>query len=204
MAADATGPAVQGIDTEAAAALGRALLSKVAPGELGALGPAAAFVAGMWPKPTAGPELDAAPPVHDVPDPENGVARSEDSDGPVGAELDESRRHDKRSKSQIKAAEAAAKASAAGGASAPPPDPNDDDKPVFKRPNEKFKFNDRMDLNRFTKHIKTSDAPFKEDPETGYRIQEDETTHGGRKWKLFNRRGRRVGSFSEDGRYLGK
>jgi hypothetical protein len=195
-----------GIAAIGGTAAGSSLAATIGPILLGAAGILVATT-----KSTASPALDEAPQVHDVPNPENGVARSEDSDGPSGAEINESSKKDYKRKRD--AAEAASKAKATSGASAPPPDQQEPDKnkkqPAFKRPNDDLEFGDQIDLKRFTKRVILDENPnlkTLEDPDSGYRIQKDTGGHGRlapKEWKLRDRLGRRVGSLDGNGRYLG-
>jgi hypothetical protein len=208
MTADPAALGARGIDTERAVALGRALL-KLARGGLEAFGPPAAFAAGMGPTPTASPALDEAPEVHDVPDPENGVARSEDSDGPYGTAVNESsKKNYARNREKTKASSKASVAS-----NMPPPpdqqDPNDDqdeEPPAFKKPSRQLKPGDRVDLDRFKIRSGKKGNVLKRDPKTGYTIQKDTGEHGWkdppRAWKLRDQFGNLVGSLDETGKYL--
>jgi hypothetical protein len=214
MGADAISSGVQGIDTERAIALGRALLSKLGPSELlEAFGPPAAFAAGMWPKPTASPALDEAPLVHDVPDPENGVARSEDSDGPVGAQINESKKDFRRKRDQAKAAKDKKSGGTSASGNTPPPnqpEPNDGDKPpIYKHPNDdSLEVGDNIDIDRFSEEeSQTGQAKKRRDPDTGYTIQRDHGEHGRvdpRYWKLRDNFGRLRWSLSESGKVLAR
>ncbi|HTI44837.1 MAG TPA: hypothetical protein VL462_00565 [Candidatus Nitrosotalea sp.] len=150
------------------------------------LGAAAGFAAGMWPKSTAAPELDEL----------------------QGAQTNESSKKRFRQEKK-KDQKSAPTTNTPPAGSSPPPDqqgPQEPTPPVFKRPNDPLQPNDRIDLSKFTKRIKSgrSNSPYLEDEVSGYRIQPDKGLHGGREWKLFDRLGKRIGSLSADGKYLAK
>ncbi len=80
-------------------------------------------------------------------------------------------------------------------------------KPFFKRPNDKLQKHDRIDLSKFDKRIKLEGEPAFLDPKSGYMISKEKSAsnpHGGSTWKLLDRFGRRVGTITEDGRFLRK
>ncbi|MGL4387142.1 MAG: RHS repeat-associated core domain-containing protein, partial [Snodgrassella alvi] len=78
------------------------------------------------------------------------------------------------------------------------PDPDDQDNNYKK----KLKKGDQVDLSRFNKRLKGGDY---QDPKTGWKISKDRAGvrgHGGSYWKLFNKKGDRIGTLSKEGKYI--
>ncbi len=74
---------------------------------------------------------------------------------------------------------------------------------IYKSIPSKLKGSDGyVDLDKFTE--KVSGKKSYKDPKTGWVIDKDTSGHGGRKWKLKNKKGKRVGSLSGSGKILGK
>ncbi|WP_037317566.1 RHS repeat-associated core domain-containing protein [Ruegeria halocynthiae] len=81
-------------------------------------------------------------------------------------------------------------AAAAAGGAAPPPEGGDDNEGGannFKKPSTNLEKGDKVDINRFSQKVRgTSD--FK-DPKSGWTISKDTAGHGGRAWKLLDKKG---------------
>ncbi|SHK65259.1 hypothetical protein [Tepidibacter formicigenes] len=60
----------------------------------------------------------------------------------------------------------------------------------------------KVDLGKFNQKVKGDKVAYKE--KGGWTIEKDTAQHGGRKWKLKDKRGRRVASLDENGKVLGK
>ena len=70
-----------------------------------------------------------------------------------------------------------------------------------KIPNRVKKKNGEVDLGKFKNRVKGKNA-YKENG--GWQIEKDTAGHGGRKWKLKNKSGNRIGSLDGNGKVLGK
>ncbi|WP_245418964.1 hypothetical protein [Phyllobacterium endophyticum] len=84
------------------------------------------------------------------------------------------------------------------------PDPGDE--MAFKRPNDKLQKHDRIDLSRFNERVKIEGETAFRDPKSSYFISRDKAAtdaHDG-VWKLLDRLGNRIGTITEDGRFLRK
>ena len=66
----------------------------------------------------------------------------------------------------------------------------------------KASMGDRVDLSRFTARQRGTQT-FR-DPKSGYSISKDTAGHGGRAWKLLNKRGNRIYSLDADGNIIAR
>lgn len=89
-------------------------------------------------------------------------------------------------------------------------DPDEDpDKKDDQYKKADFEKGDKINLSRFSKRVSQSSGPKLEDPKSGEYLVKDRSAgtnraHGGSYWKLFNKNGNRVATFSEDGIFLRK
>ena len=73
--------------------------------------------------------------------------------------------------------------------------------PEFKKSD--FKPGDHMDMSRFSNRVKQlNDSSKRVDPKNGEYIVKDTAGHGGSYWKLCNKSGKRVASFTKEGKFL--
>lgn len=71
-----------------------------------------------------------------------------------------------------------------------------------KIPSRLKKKNGEVDLGKFKNKVKGKQVRYKE--KGGWIIEKDTSSHGGKKWKLKNKDGKRIGSLAGDGKVLGK
>lgn len=72
----------------------------------------------------------------------------------------------------------------------------------FSIPKRLLKPNGNVDIGKFTGQVKGKTA--RKDPKTGWTIEKDVTGHGGKKWKLKDKSGKRKASLDGNGKILSK